>query len=70
MAFIDLEVGKTVKSINIKKLPNVLKFRSIYSEKDMVESVKNCASRHMMLVIKGGVEELNEFKEELDIKYY
>ena len=70
LAFIDLEVGKTVKSINIKKLPNVLKFRSIYSEKDMVESVKNCASRHMMLVIKGGVEELNEFKEELDIKYY
>ena len=70
LSFLDFEVGKTIKSINTGNQPYVLKFRSIYGEKDMVESVENCASRHMMLVIKGGVEELDDFKSKLQITYY
>lgn len=70
LSFLDFEVGKTIKSIEVEDLPYVLKFRSIYGEKDMVESIDNCASRHMMLVIKGGVEELDDFKSKLKITYY
>ena len=70
LAFLDFEVGKTLRSIDFISLPNLLKFRSIYSEKDIIESIENCASRHMMLVIKGGTKELLEFKKNLKIKYY
>lgn len=70
LAFLDYEEGKTIKSIDTGDLPFVLKFRSLYGEKDMVESIENCASRHMMLVIRGGVTELNKFKENLKIEYY
>ena len=36
----------------------------------MVESIQNCASRHMMLVLEGGTNELNEFKDKLQIDYF
>ena len=71
LSFLDFEVGKTIKSIEILNLSNVLKFRSIYGENDIVESVENCASRHMMLVMRGNTENLEDFeKRSLKIKYY
>jgi len=70
LSFLEFEVGKTIKSINTGNHSYVLKFRSIYGEKDMVESIENCASRHMMLVIKGGIKELEDFKSKLQITYY
>lgn len=78
LTFFDFEVGKVIKSINteeLKALPYVLKFRTIFKEKDMVESIENCATRHSMLVIKGkNVEEaycnLNDFKSKINIEYY
>jgi biotin carboxylase len=70
LAFLDFKIGKTIKSIRVPKLPYVLKFRSIYEEKDMVESIENCASRHMMLVLEGGIKELKEFKDKLQIDYF
>ena len=71
LSFLDFEVGKTIKSIEIPNLSYLLKFRSIYGEKDIVESVENCASRHMMAVIRGNLENLGDFKKRgLKIKYY
>jgi biotin carboxylase len=78
LTFLDFEVGKVIQKINtehVRGLPFVLRFRTIYSENDMVESVENCASRHSMLVIKGSdrngaKRNLDEFKKELKIDYY
>jgi biotin carboxylase len=78
LTFLDFEVGRVIKNINIKELqdlPFVLRYRTIYSVNDMVESIENCASRHSMLVIKGGnreetVRNLKLFKEKLKIDYY
>jgi biotin carboxylase len=78
LTFLDFEVGKVVKSINvdeIKKLPFVKRFRTIYSEKQMVESIENCASRHAMLVIDGidmdeVLHNFNIFKSTLNVEYY
>jgi len=70
LAFLDFKIGKTIKSIRVPNLTYVLKFRSIYEEKDMVESIENCASRHMMLVLDGGIKELKEFKDKLQIDYF
>jgi biotin carboxylase len=78
LTFLDFEVGKVVKDINmaeVRQLPYVLRFRSIYSENDMVESIENCASRHSMLVIEGTNTEdmlanFDQFKTELQIQYY
>jgi biotin carboxylase len=78
LTFLDFEVDRVIKSINleeVKKLPYTVRFRTIYSENDMVESVQNCASRHSMLVIAGKnaeetIANLNEFKSRLHIIYH
>jgi biotin carboxylase len=78
LTFLDFEVGRVIKSINMKEvreLPFVLRYRTIYSENDMVESIENCASRHSMLVIKGDnrdavLRNFKTFKEKLKIDYY
>ena len=78
LSFLDFEVGKVVKSINVDeviKLPFVQRFRTIYSEKQMVESIENCASRHAMLVVDGSdinelLHNLNIFKSTLNVEYY
>jgi len=75
---LDFEVGKVIKNINVKEmqeLPFVLRYRTIYRENDMVESIENCASRHSMLVITGDTtndvfRNLKTFKEKLKIEYY
>lgn len=78
LTFLDFKVGHVIKSINYEELlskPYTVRFRSIYSENDMVESVENCASRHSMLVLKGkNVDDakanLNSFQELLKVEYY
>jgi biotin carboxylase len=78
LTFLDYEVGKVIKSINLEQvtqLPSTVRFRSIYSENDMVESVENCASRHSMLVLKGRdsaevFSNLADFKNKFRIEYY
>ncbi|MCW7482141.1 ATP-grasp domain-containing protein [Leptospira kanakyensis] len=78
LTFLDFEVGKVIKSINIEEmldLPYTVKFRSIYSVHDMVESVENCASRHSMLVVQGknseeAISNFDLFKKLLKIEYY
>ena len=78
LTFLDFEVNKVIKSINIdevRSLPYVIRFRSIFGENDMVESVENCASRHSMLVIEGKTNtevrnNLNDFKSKLKIEYH
>jgi biotin carboxylase len=78
LTFLDFEVDKVISSINTKEvqtLPYTVRFRTIYSENDMVESVQNCASRHSMLVIKGKdaaetIKNLEKFKENLTIQYH
>jgi biotin carboxylase len=78
LTFLDFEVGKVIRHINVeevRELPYVLRFRTIYSSNDMVESIENCASRHSMLVIRGKNREevtgnLKSFKEKLRIEYY
>lgn len=78
LTFLDYEEGKVIKSINYDELislPYVVKYRSVYGEDDMVESIENCASRHSMLVIEGENSEttwknLKDFKEKMKIEYY
>lgn len=78
LTFLDFEVGSVIKSINLAEMlnePYTVRFRSIYSQNDMVESIENCASRHSMLVLKGASVEsakknLVKFKESLNIEYY
>jgi biotin carboxylase len=78
LSFLDFEVGKVVKSINIdelEKLYFVQRFRTIYSEKQMVESIENCADRHAMLVIDGAdmsevLINFDTFKSILNVEYY
>ena len=78
LTFLDFEVGKVVKNINIdavKQLPFVQQFRTIYIEKQMVESIEDCASRHAMLVIDGLDKEellqnLTIFKSTFNVEYY
>ncbi len=78
LSFLNFEVGKVIKSINVdevKKLPFVQRFRTIYSEKQMVESIENCASRHAMLVVDGSdmnalLHNFDIFKSTLNVEYY
>jgi biotin carboxylase len=78
LTFLDFEVDKVIKSINldeVRSLPFTVRFRSIYSENDMVESVQNCASRHSMLVIMGEnteevINNLGKFKEKFEVIYH
>lgn len=78
LTFLDFEVGKVIKKLNTKELQEldfVIKFRSIFGEKDMVEAVEDCASRHSMLVIEGKDAEdtynnLEGFKSKMSIEYY
>ena len=78
LSFLNLEPGKVIKSINLeelKLLPYVVELRSLYNEKDLVESIENCASRHIMLVIKGdnlqeSKDNLEDFKNKLKVEYY
>jgi biotin carboxylase len=78
LTFLDFKVEGVIKSINfdhVLQLPYVVRFRSIYGENDMVESIENCASRHSMLVLKGKdvsetYENLREFKAELKVEYH
>lgn len=78
LTFLDFEVGKVIKHINkkkLQKLPYVLKYRTLFNENDMVESIENCAARHSMLVIEGDevtvtYQNLASFKQEMNIEYY
>jgi biotin carboxylase len=78
LSFLNLEPGKVIKSINLeelKLLSYVVELRSLYNEKDLVESIENCASRHIMLVIKGdnlqeSKNNLEDFKNKLKVEYY
>ncbi len=78
LTFLDFEVGRVIKYINIKqveKLPFVVRYRSIFGENDMVESIENCASRHSMLVISGAsaaetLQNFTTFKENLSVSYH
>ncbi len=78
LTFLDFEVGHVIKEINVtemQKKPYTVRFRSIYGENDMVESVENCASRHSMLVVKGDNAEdcrgnFEDFKRNLRVEYY
>lgn len=78
LTFLDFEEGSVVKEINTKELsdlPYVVRYRSIYREDDMVESIENCASRHSMLVIEGenaksALGNLDDFKKKMKIEYY
>lgn len=78
LTFLDFEEGKVIKSINkeeLAQLPYVMKYRTIYGEQDMIESIENCASRHSMLVITGDSVEntysnFNNFKSRIKIEYY
>ena len=78
LSFLDLDVGKVVKKINVDEvmsLPFVKQFRTAYSEKQMVESVENCAGRHVMLVVDAADEielanNYERFKQVLNVEYY
>lgn len=78
LSFLDLDVGKVIKKINVDEiaaLPFVKAFRSAFEEKQMVESVENCVSRHLMVVVDGGDrDELREnykkFISTLNVEYY
>ncbi len=78
LTFLDFQVGKVIKSINIKSMKKksyVVRFRTIYGKNDMVESIENCASRHSMLVLKGeniqdALKNFNNFQKELNVEYY
>ncbi|WP_375585597.1 acetyl-CoA carboxylase biotin carboxylase subunit family protein [Cyclobacterium xiamenense] len=78
LTFLDFEVGKVIKSINteeVSALEYVLKYRTIFSENDMIESIENCASRHSMLAIRGenvdeSLNNLENFKSALNVQYF
>ena len=78
LSFIDLDVGKILKKINydeILSLPFVRKFRSTFAEKQMIEAVENCASRHLMVVVDGDdradlAANLAILKDTLKVEYY
>jgi biotin carboxylase len=73
LAFLELSRGKVLKSLNIEELlelPSVLKLRSLYKAKDMIESIDNCASRHIMVALQGDRKQLQEFKQQLKAEYY
>jgi biotin carboxylase len=78
LTFLDFQTNKVIESINTEEMQNldyVVRFRSIYGENDMVESIENCAGRHSMLVLKGAnVEEVlvnfDSFKKDFKIIYH
>ena len=78
LSFLDLEVGKVLKKINlaeIMNLPFVRQFRCTFTEKQMIESVENCASRHVMVVVDGSNEtdlknNYDSFLTTLNVEYY
>ena len=78
LTFLDFELGKVIKTINIEEveaLDFVLKYRTIFKENDMIESIDNCASRHSMLVIRGknvdkSLNNLKNFKAALNVEYF
>ena len=78
LAFLNLQAGRVIQAINtdeLQELEYVLKLRCILGKNDMVETIENCASRHMMLVIKGETLEeskknFDDFKSKLNVSYY
>ena len=70
--------GRVIHAINtdeLQELEYVLKLRCILGKNDMVETIENCASRHMMLVIKGETLEeskknYRDFQSKLNVSYY
>lgn len=78
LTFLDYQVGKVIKSLNLEEMKqkkSTIRFRSIYGQNDMVESIENCASRHSMLVIDGDniaetLANFETFKNDFSIKYY
>jgi biotin carboxylase len=78
LTFLDFKVDGVIKNINMNEvlqLSYVVRFRSVYGENDMVESIENCASRHSMLVLKGSnasetYDNLQKFKSALKVEYY
>jgi biotin carboxylase len=78
LAFLDYEIGKVVKEINIgemKEEPYTLRFRSKYGVNEMVESIENGSGRHSMVVIGGDSREdalhnFASFKQKLSVTYY
>jgi len=78
LTFLDFQVGKVIKSINkeeVRDLDFVLKYRTIFSENDMIESIDNCASRHSMLVLHGdnleeSIGNFEKFKSFLNVEYF
>ncbi len=78
LSFLDLKVGRVLKKINYDEicgLPFVHQFRSAFSEKQMIQSVENCASRHLMVVVDGANKadlrkNYDLFKSTLKVEYY
>jgi len=78
LTFLDMEVGKVIKSVNLEEMQNkpyVLEYRMIFDENEMVESIDNCASRHSMLALTGpdaeqSLKNLEDFKSNLNVEYY
>lgn len=78
LTFIDFEENRVIKSINTREMldePYTVKFRTLFSENDMVQPIRHCASRHSMLVVEGdnAHEMLNNFKtfqNKLKVEYY
>lgn len=77
LAFHDFKVGGTIKSINLEEMRSLEyteRFRTIFKENDIVESVENCAARHTVIVVKGenageAEENFERFKSNLDVQY-
>lgn len=78
LTFLDFDVGKVIKSINIEELSAldyVLKYRTIFKRNDMVQSIDTCVSRHSMLAIFGknldeSLNNLENFKSILNVQYF
>jgi len=77
LAFHDFEVGRKLKSINLKEMTElkyVEKFRTIFKENDLVKSAENCAGRHTVIVVTGqnapdAEENFERFKSRLSVRY-
>jgi len=78
LAFLDFKAGKVIRRMNaatMHKVPGVLKFRTLYREKDMVEAISDCAGRHIMTVVVGddraeAVQNFVNLKEAFDVEYF
>ena len=78
LTFLDFQEGRVIKSINLDQvldLEYVVRFRSKYSENEMVEGIQNGSGRHSILVLEGNTssevrENLQSFKDNLVVEYY